>query len=127
MPADIPTSEEFYRLIQRASRALRRHALSIGSAVVVLLAVGWLDMAVAVDLSIPLATAYRLVFAIGFWLLLIVGTAALLVWPLLRRQTLEGVALRIEQAVGNMHNRLLTVRHCSGKLAAGWPVFRFDN
>ncbi len=109
MATDIPTSEEFFRLIKRASRALRRHALWLGGALVALLAIGWLDVAVAVDLSLPLATTYRLLFAIGFWLLLIAGTAVLLIWPLLRRLKLEDVALRIEQAVGNMHNRLLTV------------------
>ena len=73
----------------------------------------------AVDLLIPLATTFRLLFAVGFWLVLIGSIAGLLVWPALRRLTLEDVALRIERTVGGMHNRLLTVLDLHRADAAG--------
>ncbi|HEX4141962.1 MAG TPA: hypothetical protein VHY91_00290 [Pirellulales bacterium] len=109
MSTDVPKTEEFYELIERASRKLRRHALLIGATLVALVAISWLSVAVAVDLLIPLATMFRLLLAVGFWAVLIGSVAGLLVWPALRRLTLEDVALRIESIVGGMHNRLLTV------------------
>ncbi|HEY1784606.1 MAG TPA: hypothetical protein VGG30_03625 [Pirellulales bacterium] len=109
MATDVPKSEEFYQLVVRAGRTLRRHALLIGGTLVALLAIGWLSAAVAVDLLIPMATTFRLFFSVGFWLVLIGSIVGLLVWPATRRLTLEDVALRIENTVGGMHNRLLTV------------------
>ena len=109
MASNVYNSDEFFQLIKRASRGCAAMPLWIGLVLVLLLAVGWLDIAVSVDLLIPLATTFRLVFAVGFWLLVVGGVAGLLVWPLVRRRRLEDVALRIERAVGNMHNRLLTV------------------
>ncbi|HTU24964.1 MAG TPA: hypothetical protein VMF30_06180 [Pirellulales bacterium] len=109
MATDIPRSEEFFRLTLQVGRQLRRHALLVGGTLLVLAAVGWLAAAVAVDLLIPLATGFRLLFAVGFWVVLWAGIPLLVVWPALRRMTLEDVALRIERAVGGMHNRLLTV------------------
>ncbi len=109
MATDFPKSEEFYHLILRARRYLRRHALLIGITLLAISTIGWLSAAVAVDLLIPMATTFRVVFAVGFWLVLIGGMIAMLVWPSLRRVTLEEIALRIERTVGGMHNRLLTV------------------
>ncbi len=71
MSTDAPKTEEFYQLIQQASRALRRHALLIGGTLVAVSVIGWLCAAVAVDLLIPMATTFRLVFAVGFWLVVV--------------------------------------------------------
>jgi hypothetical protein len=119
MATDAPKTDDFYQLIEQAGRTLRRHALLIGATLVALLAIGWLIAAVAVDLLIPLATTFRLLFAVGFWLVLIASIAGLLVWPAVRRRTLEDVALRIESIVGGMHNRLLTVLDLHRTDAAG--------
>ncbi len=109
MSTHAPESQEFFELVQRTSRYLRRHTLLVGGVLVLLATIGWLTCAVAVDLLMPLTTAGRVSFAVGFWLLLLGTSAALLGWPALRRLKLEDVALGIERAIGGMHNRLLTV------------------
>ena len=109
MATDIPTKRRVLQLIERASRSLRRHALLIGGALVAAVGDRLARRGRGGRSADPLATTFRLLFAVGFWLVLIAGTAVLLVWPALRRLKLEDVALRIEQVVGNMHNRLLTV------------------
>ena len=107
--SSVPESEEFFQLVERAGRYLRRHALYLGVALVALATLGWMTAAVAVDLLAPLSTSLRVIFGAGFWLLLVATAAGLLVWPALRPMKLKQIALRIEQSIGGMHNRLLTV------------------
>jgi hypothetical protein len=100
---------EFAELVETTGQQLRRNALISGAALVEIATVGWLIGAVAIDMLLPLPVFLRVVVWIGFWVVLLGSAAAMVLFPRLRTLRIEDVALRIERAVGGMHNRLLTV------------------
>ncbi|MBI1367717.1 MAG: hypothetical protein GC162_03595 [Planctomycetes bacterium] len=96
-------------LIDETAHQLRRHELISGSAFVELGAVGWLLFAVTLDMLFAMPVAMRVLVWAAFWIILLSALGYGVVWPTFRRRKAEEVALRIERAIGGMHNRLLTV------------------
>lgn len=97
------------QLVTETTRRLHRNALVTGSAWVELSTVGWLLAAVVIDLILPMPVWARLIMWTGFWAMLITSLSLGLIWPMVRSPTADQVAIRIERAVGGMHNRLLTI------------------
>ena len=90
-------------------RRVRRNAVLAGFALTVAAMVGWLLLAAAVDMLVPLPVPLRTAAWAVFWLLGAAGVALTIFWPAVRPMPLEGVAFRIERALGGMHNRLVSV------------------
>ena len=107
--SDLERGEDLTGLIDATSRQLRRNTLVAGSAWLEVIAVGWLLLAVIVDMLIAMPVPMRVAAFAGFWLMFIATLALAVVGPMLRRPGLHEIALRIERAVGGMHNRLVTV------------------
>ncbi|MFW6059179.1 MAG: hypothetical protein ACODAQ_03305 [Phycisphaeraceae bacterium] len=109
---DPATHDKRQRLIEQVAltrRMLRRNAVWTGAALGLLAAGAWLGLCTGVDLLLALPVAGRLIAWVGFWLIVVgLGVAAVL-WPALRPMRLVPVAFRIERALGDMHNRLVTV------------------
>jgi len=95
--------------VAETRRRVRRNAVLAGFALTVAAMVGWLLLAAAVDMLVPLPVPLRTAAWAVFWLLGVAGVGLTIFWPAVRPMPLEGVAFRIERALGGMHNRLVSV------------------
>jgi hypothetical protein len=87
---------------------LRRNAALAGVGVLVLAGLAWLTLAVLLDVVFVLPVPLRVAAWLGLWSVLLGVAVVAIVWPLVRPMSLQRVAFRIEHALGNMHNRLVT-------------------
>src|SRR5438105_4992837 len=91
--------EDLTDLVEQAERALGRNTLIAGSAWTEVAAIGWLVLAVSVDMLVPMSVPMRIAIHVGFWLVLLGALGLAVIWPVLRRPTLHEVALRMEKSV----------------------------
>ena len=84
-------------------------ALAAGLLLAVAAAIAWGVAGVLLDLSTPLSVPLRVAAVCTWWAVVAAAGAAFVLLPAVRRPLLDTVCLRIEKALGGIHNRLLTV------------------
>ena len=84
-------------------------ALAAGLLLAIAAAIAWVVGGLLLDLAAPLSVPLRVVAWSGWWAVVAAGGGAFVLLPALRRPLLDTVSLRIERALGGIHNRLLTV------------------
>jgi len=84
-------------------------ALATGLLLTLAAAIAWVVGGVLLDLAAPLSVPLRVAVCGGWLAVVAAATAAFVLLPAVRRPLVDAVALRIERALGGMHNRLLTV------------------
>ena len=102
-------SEHLEQLVVLTRRRLRRNAVLTGLGLSIVATAGWLAAAALLDLLLVLPVPLRLAAWGVFWALLLVSTVAMVLWPTFRPMRLEQIAFHIEDVIGRMHNRLVTV------------------
>ncbi|MAE59911.1 MAG: hypothetical protein CMJ49_00990 [Planctomycetaceae bacterium] len=101
--------EDLEQLVWQTRDRLRKHTVLTGGAVMLAGVVGFLTVASAVDLVLPLSVGLRVGAAVLFWVIVAAAVAGAVAWPALRPLRVDGVAYRMERTVPNMHNRLITL------------------
>jgi hypothetical protein len=101
--------ERLAGLVSRTRSGVLAAILATGLLLVLLAAVAWLIGGVLLDLAAPLPVGGRIAVLAGWWCVVAAAAALFVLAPALRRPSIDAVALRIERALGGMHNRLLTV------------------
>ena len=84
-------------------------ALAAGLLLAVAAAIAWVVAGVLLDLAAPLSVPLRVAAVCTWWAVVAAAGAAFVLLPAVRRPLLDTVSLRIEKALGGIHNRLLTV------------------
>jgi hypothetical protein len=84
-------------------------ALAAGLLLAVAAAIAWGVAGVLLDLAAPLSVPLRIAAVCSWWAVVAAAGAAFVLLPAVRRPLLDTVCLRIEKALGGIHNRLLTV------------------
>jgi hypothetical protein len=84
-------------------------ALAAGLLLAVAAAIAWVVAGVLLDLAAPLSVPLRVAAVCTWWAVVATAGAAFVLLPAVRRPLLDTVSLRIEKALGGIHNRLLTV------------------
>jgi hypothetical protein len=84
-------------------------ALAAGLLLAVAAAIAWVVAGVLLDLAAPLSVPLRVAAVCSWWAMVVAALAAFVLLPAVRRPLLDTVSLRIEKALGGIHNRLLTV------------------
>lgn len=84
-------------------------ALAAGLLLAVAAAIAWVVAGVLLDLAAPLSVPFRVAAVCSWWAVVAAAVAAFVLLPAVRRPLLDTVSLRIEKALGGIHNRLLTV------------------
>ena len=84
-------------------------ALAAGLLLAVAAAIAWGVAGVLLDLAAPLSVPLRVAAVCSWWVVVAAAGAAFVLLPAVRRPLLDTVSLRIEKALGGIHNRLLTV------------------
>jgi hypothetical protein len=84
-------------------------ALAAGLLLAVATAIAWVVGGVLLDLAAPLSVPLRVTAVCTWWAAVAAAGAAFVLLPAVRRPLLDTVSLRIEKALGGIHNRLLTV------------------
>ncbi|MCX7431101.1 MAG: hypothetical protein NTY17_08880 [Planctomycetia bacterium] len=84
-------------------------ALAAGLLLAVAAAIAWVVAGVLLDLAAPLSVPLRVAAVCTWWAVVAAAGAAFVLLPAVRRPLLDTVSLRIENALGGIHNRLLTV------------------
>ena len=102
-------TEKLAGVVSRTRAGIVATVLAAGLLLATACGIGWVLGGVALDLASPLPVGGRVAVWCGWWLVVAAATAAFLVLPAWRRPLLDAVALRIERALGGIHNRLLTV------------------
>ena len=102
-------SEHLEQLVVLTRRRLRRNAVLTGLGLSTVAWVGWLAAAALLDLLLVLPVPLRLAVWGVFWALVLLSTVTMILWPTFRPMRLEQIAFRIEDVIGRMHNRLVTV------------------
>lgn len=101
--------ERLAGLVARTRSGVLAAIFATGLLLVVLASLAWLVGGVLLDLAAPLPVAGRVAVLAGWWCVVAAAAATFVLVPALRRPSIDAVALRIERALGGMHNRLLTV------------------
>lgn len=112
-------TERLARVVSRTRAGIVATVLAAGLLLATACAIGWVLGGVVLDLVAPLPVAGRVAVWCGWWLVVAAATAAFLLLPAWRRPVLDAVALRIERALGGIHNRLLTVVDLARRGRAG--------
>ena len=111
-------------LVGRARLSFVATVLAAGLLLACAVALVWVVGGLLLDLATPLSVAGRVAVWCGWWAVVATAGVAFVCLPAWRRPVLASMALRIERALGGMHNRLLTVidltRH--GRTAAGFQT-----
>lgn len=102
-------SERLEQLVVLTRRRLRRNAVLAGLCLSIIAMVGWLAVAAVLDMLLVLPVPARLAVWAVLWTLVVASLAAMVLWPTFRPMKLEQIAFRIENIIGRMHNRLVTV------------------
>ena len=84
-------------------------ALAAGLLLAVATAIAWFIGGVLLDLAAPLSVPLRVAAVCSWWAMVAAAISAFVLLPAVRRPLLDTVSLRIEKALGGIHNRLLTV------------------
>ncbi|MDA1039490.1 MAG: hypothetical protein O3A37_04270 [Planctomycetota bacterium] len=118
-------SAALVRVVSRTRAGLVATVLAAGFCLAVAAAIGWVVGGIILDLVTPLPVEGRVGIFVGWWGCVTAAVIAFLLVPALRRPSLDTVAVLIEQTLGGMHNRLLTVidivRGRRGDLVDGAP------
>lgn len=83
--------------------------LAAGLLLACAVALAWVVGGVILDLALPLSVPGRIAVWCGWWAAVTAACVAFLCVPAWRRPIIESMALKIERALGGIHNRLLTV------------------
>ncbi|NQT92833.1 MAG: hypothetical protein HQ559_08735, partial [Lentisphaerae bacterium] len=103
------TCADLQQLVHETAHRLQKNRLQAGVALVACGTVGWLTLAAAGDLLLSMSVMMRLAAAAVFWCITLGSIALFIARPLFRPPGITVVASLIEQGIGNMHNRLITV------------------
>jgi hypothetical protein len=96
-------------VVARARLGMVAVALAAGLLLAVAAAIAWGVAGVLLDLAAPLSVPLRVAAVCTWWAVVAAAGAAFVLLPAVRRPLLDTVSLRIEKALGGIHNRLLTV------------------
>jgi len=96
-------------LVRRTRRSLVATVLAAGLLLSLAIALAWVVGGVVLDIAAPLSVPGRQAVWCGWWIAVATAVAAFLAAPAMRWPLLDAVTLRIEKAVGDAHNQLLTV------------------
>jgi len=96
-------------LVRRTRSSLVATVLAAGLLLATAIALAWVAGGVILDLAAPLSVPGRQAVWCGWWAAVATAVGLFLVAPAARWPLLDAVALRIERAIGDVHNQLLTV------------------
>lgn len=96
-------------LVRRTRGSLVATVLAAGLLLATAIALAWVAGGVVLDLAAPLSVPGRQAVWCGWWAAVATAVGLFLVAPAARWPLLDAVALRIERAIGDIHNQLLTV------------------
>ena len=96
-------------VVRRVRLSFVATVLAAGLLLAVAIALAWVLGGVILDLAVPLSVPGRVVVWCGWWAAVVAACVAFLLVPAARRPLVDAIALKIERALGGIHNRLLTV------------------
>ncbi len=109
MPTTQDTAGDLQRLVHATRRRMRLYWTLTGVGLVVAAAAVALLLAAALDVMLAMSVGGRLASLVAVAVLTGVAVLLAVIWPIARPLHVNQVALRIEQAVGGIHNRLITL------------------
>ncbi|MFM8892527.1 MAG: hypothetical protein ACKOTB_13055, partial [Planctomycetia bacterium] len=96
-------------VVRRTRSSFVATVLAAGLLLAVAVAAAWVIGGVGLDLVLPMNVPGRVAVCCGWWAAVAAACVAFLLVPAWRRPLVDSMALRIERALGGIHNRLLTV------------------